>query len=284
MTVTEYSNIDQKLVGLYLKYGSVENVFSNYSESIPVSYPEYHRILNRYGIIKTAGRNSCKMAEVINFFEKMAYERLPLKQTYELMPSNFQTSIGTLYRIYWNIRNGICGKFATAIILTPHQNPDLVLTARDISTPREELGKEYGSLTIPTTFSNKADSKEDAIMRVLQQEVFSEEAIRGLKPGIDVNGSRLISYIDIVDVKVTVYHLPLLEELSSLRSFSSYKLENYQYLSSSELVKTEGEKNLRRGIVEMVQSYIDFADSQTQSNTSPVRIKSELNYELLSLA
>ncbi|MFH1792433.1 MAG: hypothetical protein ABH819_02190, partial [Patescibacteria group bacterium] len=54
------------IVSEYLKYGSVDEVFSKNNYDLPISYPQVHRILDKWGIIKSVGPNS-KLSEAICF-------------------------------------------------------------------------------------------------------------------------------------------------------------------------------------------------------------------------
>src|SRR5690554_3181352 len=91
---------DRWFVELYLKYGSVEETIRSYPESLPISIANYHRLVKKYGLIKSAGRH-VSLPETLHFFRLKALEPgAPLERVYKNMPPSFQTSLSTLHRIY----------------------------------------------------------------------------------------------------------------------------------------------------------------------------------------
>lgn len=279
MSVTELK-LEQKLVSLYLMHGSIEKVFSDYEGKLPVSYAEYHRVLSRFGIIKSAGRNSCRMSEIISFFEIVAKNNLPLKKAYKKMPRNFQTSLGTLYRIYSDIKKGLTRRYGTVLLISPYHSPELLMVGKDVSMQRLEYGKRFGSITFPITFSDKNDDKKRAITRVFQQEVFSEKYIVGENVSVEFRSAKLVAYIDIVDVRVSVFHLQLPKNLSAVRNFSSHKIIDHRYIPVGEIIKDREDLNLRQGILELSEYYRELLDKDLLIlNKAPV-IRSALNLQI----
>ena len=272
------------LVAEYLKYGSVDEVYKAHKYDIPISYPGFQRVLDRWGIVKAAGPNS-KLSEALSFFVHLAKEQIPLETLYKRMPPSFQTSIGTLHRILSYMKEGVTRRVGTALVITPYKKPDHILVANDISTPRVEFGKPFGSVSIPMGFSKKRDTKQKAILRVLQQEVFAKQAIAQNMPmEIITKDTEPFMYLDAADVRVSIYHLRLPKELSSSKCFSSFKLENHRFLSIKNIIKGDTE-HLRVGLIETVLGYqrrLEMLDKNIIAN--PIYETTSLNHELAALA
>jgi len=272
------------LVAEYLKYGSVDEVYKNHKYDIPISYPGFQRVLDKWGIVKAAGPNS-KLSEALSFFVHLAKEQIPLETLYKKMPSSFQTSMGTLHRILSYIKEGVTRRVGTALVITPYGKADYILVGNDVSTPRVELGKPFGSVSLPMGFSKKRDTKDKAILRVLQQEVFAKLAITQEMP-MDIFKDVVdpFMYLDIADVRVSIYHLILPKELSSSKSFSSFKLENHRFLSIGKIIKSDP-AHLRIGMVEAVMGYQRSREMLDKNViTNPIFEVSSLNHELAALA
>lgn len=272
------------LVAEYLKYGSVDEVLRVHRDGLPISVSSFHRVINKWEIIKAAGPNS-RLSEAIAFLTSMAEERIPLETLYGRMPPSFRSSMATMHRIYSYVKEGATRRVGTALVITAAQNPDLVLVGNDVSPPRVELGKLYGSISLPMGFSRKRDPREKGILRVLQQEVFTQQTIdRDFPFNIIPEDPRPFMYIDVVDVRVAVYHLTLPEELKGLEIFSSFKLENHRYLQTGGIVVDKSGR-FRMGIAEIVSGYqrhLEMVDRNIA--VSPVLEKSILNQQLLALA
>ena len=272
-----------QLVAEYLKYGSVDEVFRVHKYDIPISYPGFQRVLDKWGIVKAAGPNS-KLSEALSFFVHLAKEQIPLETLYKRMPPSFQTSIGTLHRILSYMKEGATRRVGTALVLTPHMKPNYILVANDISTPRVEFGKPFGSVSIPMGFSKKRDTKQKAILRVLQQEVFVKQAIAQNMPmEIITKDIEPFMYLDAADVRVSIYHLSLPKKLSSPKSFSSFKLENHRFLSIGNIIKGNSE-HFRVGLMETVLGYqrrLKMLDKNVIAN--PIFEISSLNHKLAAL-
>lgn len=272
------------LVAEYLKYGSVDEVYKAHRYDIPISYPGFQRVLDKWGIVKAAGPNS-KLSEALSFFVHLAKEQIPLETLYKKMPPSFQTSMGTLHRILSYMKEGVTRRVGTALVITPYNKPDYILVGNDISTPRAELGKPFGSVSLPMGFSRKRDTKQKAILRVLQQEVFTKQAIALTMP-MDVITKDIdpFMYLDVVDVRVSIYHLSLPKELSTLKNFSSFKLENHRFLSIGNIIKGDTE-HFRVGLIETALGYqrrLEMLDKNVIAN--PIYEISSLNHELAAWA
>lgn len=267
------------LVREYLKLGSVDEVFRNYRYNIPISYAQYQRVLDKWGIIKAAGPNS-KLSEVLNFLSKMVHEEIPLDKLYKKMPPSFVTSAVTLYRVLSYIKEGITRRLGTGLILTPFNNNNQVLVGRDVSTPRSVYGKPFGSFSIPMGFSKINEKREDSIMRLLQQEVFGELAVEKRIPGwLIPNKPKPFMYLDIADVRVEIFHIKLPKKFSQVSVFQSYKLQDYKFVNMGKVNEKREEFNFRAGVFEALAGYrksLELKDKKVAFN--PLQEKSEINY------
>ncbi|OGM25928.1 hypothetical protein A3D00_00940 [Candidatus Woesebacteria bacterium RIFCSPHIGHO2_02_FULL_38_9] len=270
-------NLYEQIVADYLRYGSVDKVVRE--REYPVSYVEIHRIISKWGIVKATGRSNTKMSEILSFLSYMAHVGLPLESLYKEMPPSFQPSLETLYRILHCVKEEVIRRVGTAVVITPFQNPGLVLVANDISTPRIELGKPYGSLSLPMGFSSKYDSPNQSILRVCQQEVFTRQTIKGNFPySVLSEEPEPLMKIDIADVRVCVYSLELPRNLGNTRNFWSYKLTGYKFVSVDDLAGRNQNLNLRAGIKEIAMGYQNFLRGEV-SYQPQISI---LNQELLN--
>ncbi|OGM27099.1 hypothetical protein A2962_03280 [Candidatus Woesebacteria bacterium RIFCSPLOWO2_01_FULL_39_61] len=271
------------IVAQYLRYTSVDEVFRKNNYDLPISYPGVHRLLDRWGIIKAAGPNS-KLSEAICFLTCLSDRKIPLERLYKNMPPSFKTSMATMHRIMHNVKKGVVRRAGTALIVTPHDSPDSFLVGNDISTPRIEFGKPYGSVSVPMTFSKRREPVKESILRILQQEVFTENVLSGRTPfEVIPQNPEPFMYLDIADVRVGVYNIRLPKELSDTQAFSSYKLENFRYINFSE-VQDNPEQNYRSGITEMATGYNNYLQKDAHGFSSkPVFEISLLNQQLALL-
>lgn len=272
------------LVREYLKHGSVDEVLRIHRYDLPISYASYQRVLDKWGIIKAAGPNST-LSEALSFFSKLAHENIPFEALYKKMPPSFQTSAVTLYRILSYMKEGLTRRVGTALILTFFNDTNKVLIANDISTPRIELGKPYGSISIPMGYARKNEGRRSSILRILQQEVYSNKAVDESIPS-DLIPSNIspIMYLDIVDVRVSIYHLQLTKELSKVNEFSSYKLKDYRFESVNNILgKNPRNQKYRIGLVEAVEGYRKYLNLLNRNlEANPLQQKSFLNRELVA--
>lgn len=272
------------IVSEYLKYASVDEVFRKNDYDLPISYPGVQRLLDRWGIVKAAGPNS-KLSEAITFLSCLSERKIPLERLYKNMPPSFRTSMATMHRIMHNIKEGVTRRVGAALMITPHEDPGSFLVAKDVSTPRIELGKPFGSISVPMTFSKNSESARQSILRVLQQEVFTENTIKGNFPfELIPNDSEPFMYLDIADVRVAVFHIRLPKDFSDVGLFSSYKMENYHYINSDE-AQYLPDSHFRSGIVEMAAGFGKYLQRpQTYPAPSPVVEISLLNQQLVLAA
>ena len=269
------------LIEEYFMCGSVDEVLRKHRYGLPISYASYQRILDERGIIKAAGPHS-KLTEILSFLTKLMEEKIPLEYLYKKMPPSFKASAATIYRILSYIKEGVTRRLATGLIITPHKSNMKILIGEDISTPRLELGKPFGSLSIPMGFSKKSDPREEAILRVLQQEVFTNKATEGKTPDIIPIRPKPFMFLDIADVRVEIFHLPLPKKYSSSGSFFSYKLKNYKFLSLADPKLLEKEQQrFRIGVLEAISGYKKYLSLKDRNLVfNPLQLKSRLNYFL----
>jgi len=276
---TRERKFNEFLVSEYLKYGTVEEVYRRNNYNLPISYAQFQRVLDKWGIIKAAGPHS-KLTEMLGFLTKLAEEKIPLEALYRKMPPSFRTSAATMYRILSYVKEGITRRIATGLIITPSNNKKKILIANDVSIPRIDLGKPYGSLSIPMGFSRKRDPREDAILRLLQQEVFTQKAIKRKMPDIIPARPKPFMFLDIADVRVEIFHLKLPKKMSNIRNFSSYKLQNFRFIDISKVVRSK-RRIFRIGVVEAVRGYEKYLEIKRRNLTiNPLQYRSRLNYYL----
>lgn len=274
------------LVSEYFKCGTVEAVFRKYRFNIPISYAQFQRILDKWGVVKSAGPNS-KLTEAIEFLSSLAKENIPFERLYRRIPPSFQTSAATLYRILSYIKEGITRRVGVALVITPFNSKTRVLIARDVSTPRVELGKIYGALSLPMGYARKRDTARINILRILQNEVFTKDAINRSFPfEIISDFPHPFMYLDIADVRVSVYHIQLTRELSNLKKFSSYKLKDYSFIQVSDVVSGKvGTSKFRAGVVEILRGYAKYLGFLERNMVvNPLQSRSFLNKELSSVS
>jgi len=276
--------LNKTWVGEYLRWGSVDEVFRRNKYNLPISYPGFQRLLGKWGIVKAAGPNT-RLSEALAFFTRLTNEKIPLERLYKDMPPSFRTSMGTLHRILSYVRSETIRRVGTALVITPEERPQIILAGNDVSTPRLDVGKPFGSISLPMGYSRRTESHETSILRVLQQEVFTKQAInKNLPLGELVNEPKPFMFVDIADVRVAVYHLSLPARLSGPSNFSSFKITNHRFIHLSQIVKGQANEPFRVGIKEIGLGYQKFLEEPAQDFTlNPIFTKSLLNLTLLEL-
>lgn len=267
------------LIALYLKYGSVDQVFASQYYNTGVSYPHFHRILNDWGIIKSTGPKS-RFAEAIFFLTALAKDKLPLESLYKTMPPSLQISAGTLHRILSYIKRGLTRRHGTALLVSSESDPNLILIGRDISTPRPELGKPFGSYSLPMTYAKGDESDHDSVLRTLQQEVAASLTLdRKLPQNLVPDNPRVNLTIDIADVRVKTYRLIIPDGI--IKKLDSYKLSDLTF-THLELVseKSSLDSSFRAGVPEIARAYLEIRD---KSLATPPHYDSILNRSLALL-
>lgn len=264
------------LIALYLKYGSVDQVFASKYQNTGVSYPHFHRILKEWGIVKSAGPQS-RLAEAIFFLTALAKEKLPLEALYKTMPASLRISAVTLHRILSYVKRGLTRRHGTALLISPESDPGIILVGRDIGTPRPEIGKPYGSLSLPMTYAKGNESEHDSVLRTLQQEVATDLTVNLKQPeNLVPDEPHYCLSIDIADVRVRVYRLLVPDSL--VGSLNSYKLSDLTF-SPIDYVAEQSDfgSHFRTGVPEICRAYLEVEAAKT--STIP-HVDSALNQRL----
>ena len=266
------------LVASYLKYGSVDKVFTDFAHDTGVSYPHFHRILKRWGIVKSAGPQS-RLTEAVYFLTALAKDNLPLETLYKTMPPSLQISAVTLHRILSYVKRGLTRRRGTALIVSPESNLTLALIGRDISTPRPEIGKPFGSLSLPMTYSKRTESAQDSILRVLQQEVAATLSVARRLPSLIPDDPKVVVMIDIADVRVRTYQVIVPNRL--IEKLDSYKLTDLTFMPLSQIAANAGlESSFRAGVPEIAAGLLAKAPADLDR---PLFLGSVLNQKLALL-
>lgn len=245
-------------LGLYLKYGSVEEAIKRHEDNLPISVANYHRLVKKYGLIKSAGRH-VSFPETLHFFREKAFTPgTPLERIYTQMPPSFQTSLSTLHRIYQYMEKAVVRRHAVALIATSGGG---ILAGREVFG-NSRYGKKVGDLSIPMSFAKEDENHVDSALRVLQQEIYSDLATRGeLRENSDFVQNILprnlepIFYFDIVDVRVKVFEVNVPGDIP----FSSYKLTDHTFQNISSLLSQKAQ--VRAGVDEIVKLYEGYLHS-----------------------
>lgn len=258
------------LVAEYFKVGSIDKVFKAHQFDLPISFSGYHRILKDFGIIKSAGPNS-KLSDSLYFLNLLINYKIPLEKTYRnYAPKGIRISLNTLHRIIHYTRLGLTRRQGTALLITNKKEPNKILIGNDISLANNLLGQK-GDYSLPMSHSKTGENPRDSIIRVLQQEVFTDLVVNKSFPYFVISEHpKPLMYINIADVRVTVYHI----ELNSDLPFSSFKLTNLQYKSISDL----RDKKLRPGVGDILENFLDL-QSNSSLSTAP-EFNSSLNTTL----
>lgn len=271
---TSPSDFEKFLLREYFRLGSINKVYTAHRHNLPISFAGFARVLTKYEVIKSAGPNS-RLSESLDILTKLSSYKIPLEKVYHrYAPQTIQVSTNTLHRILHYTRLGLTRRQGTALLITPVGKPLSFLTGIEKNTPNSALGQK-GDLTLPMSHSKIGESPRDAIVRVLQQEVFTDLLINSAFPwDIIPQHPRPTLFIKIADIKVTVYHLTLPTKLS----FSSFRLSHLKYRSLDTLFKSDA----RPGVREICEVYLDRL---TQPNNLIVpEISSNLNLHLYALA
>ena len=276
---------NQFIVREYLKYGSVDEVYRKNNYDLPISYANFQRILDRFGIVKAVGPNN-KFSEAVDFLAHMVKDNIPFEKLYKKMPPSYRTSVVTLYRVLAYVKEGITRRLGCALVISPYNDPHKILIAKDISTPNIDFGKYYGNYTIPMGYAKKGATRSENIKRILQQEVFTDMVSERHLPDFFLKDEMSpYMYLDIADVRVSVYHLQLPEGYSSLTSFSSYKLKDFTFVESEKLLKDKyNDASLRAGVKEAIKGYLRYLSLvKRKLSVNPLQERSILNQELATV-
>jgi hypothetical protein len=270
----------QDIVTDYFIYGSVEELFKAHDYNLPISVMGVHRILNKWGIIKNAGPNR-RLSEITALLNSLTEKHKTVFLLRKSLPIDLKSSIKTLYRIIHNIKSDVIRRKGTALVITQTNKPDQILVGENVTSPRIEYGKMIGSITLPMGYSRHNENTRDSILRILQQEVLTDLAIkRSLPLYLIPQKIQPFMYIDIADVRVAVYQIMLLKELREVK-FSSFKIDKFRWVSLKELVNPNEKKNFRMGVIDIARGYQKYLENYVSGKTiHPIFEKSYLNKKL----
>ncbi len=252
-------DFEKFLISEYFKHGSINKVFYFHHFSIPISYAGYDRVLTKYGIIKSAGPNS-KLTESLRVLSLVADYKLSLEKIYEkYAPQTIRVSTNTLHRILHYTRLGLTRRQGTALIITC-KNQEEILVGNDQSLSNGNLGNK-GDISLPMGHSKTGESPRESIIRVLQQEVFTNLVLNQAFPyEVVPEHPKPVLYINIADIRVSVYHLSLVGKYS----FSSFKLNRLRF-QSIEKISTS---RIRPGVEDILKFYLNI--NTLESDKIPV--------------
>ncbi len=248
-------NFYKELIKLYLKYGSVDTIFKVKKYNLPISYPSLHRLIKRWGIVKSVGPNS-KLSETLTILNLMTKHQ-SIDRLYKSLPLSFQTSLTSLHRIAHNIKEGLITRYGTALVITLN-NKNKILVGYD---------NKNKALTIPMTYSSPKESPKESILRVLQQEVYTDLAVeKKLPKKIIPKKPKPFMHLLIGNIKVSVYQIELAKKYLENFKFSSYKVTNHKFMNIDEI--TNLKISVRLGVKEIIKYYYDSSFDTTTSTFS----------------
>lgn len=236
------------LISEYLRLGSIQQVFVTHKYSLPISFASYDRLLNKYKIVKSAGPNS-KLSESLDILSKISDYKIPLERVYhQYAPTSVQVSTNTLHRILHFTRLRLTRRRGTALLISMESDLSSYLVGSDSSLKDPKLGS-VDDFSLPMTHSKANETPYESIIRVAQQEVFSDLAINKSFPAKIFKGiNKPVMYINIADIKVSVYRIVM---PSSYNIFSSQKLHDFQFLTEKDIMG----KKLRPGVEDIINKY-----------------------------
>ena len=268
-------SFEQYLVSEYFRLGSINKVFQEHKYNLPISFAGFDRVLSKFGVIKSAGPNS-KLSESLYFLSLLANYKIPLEKAYHrFAPKTIQVSTNTLHRILHYTRLGLTRRQGAALIIYPKGHPEKVLIGKDLSLTKSSLGNK-GDYSLPMGHSKIGEPVQDSIVRILQNEVFTNEVIKNIFPwSIVPDHIKPIACVNVADISVSIYKLEL---PVNIKSFTSFKLENLKFFDINNLPN----KSFRPGIKDTLNYYANI-DSNLNLNEVPV-LDSELNTKIFALA
>ena len=212
-------------------------------------------MLTKFNIVKSAGPNS-KLTESLKILSMVADYKLSLEKIYEKhAPRQLRVSTNTIHRILHYIRLGLTRRQGTALIITQRGKGGYFLVGNDQSLSDSALGNK-GDISLPMGHSRTGENPKESITRVLQQEVFTDQAITGNFPfEVVPQHPRPIMYMNIADIRVAVFHI----ELTKSYPFSSNKIQNIRLVDLPEIKN----KNTRPGVYEILTNYYPHPSSSS---------------------
>jgi hypothetical protein len=94
------------LVREYLKYGSVDEAFRANRYALPISPASYHRVIEKWGIVKAAGPNN-KLNEALEFLAYLSEGNHSVEKLYSKISflykrgNNKESGNGTVVNTSW---------------------------------------------------------------------------------------------------------------------------------------------------------------------------------------
>lgn len=273
---------ERDLICGYLGYESVGVLLGKFRDQIPYEHADIHRILNRYGIVKSAGPNR-EFSELLYFLGSVvAKTGFSLPEIYRTLPKKFKTSLETLTRVVREIKEGVTTRAGCALVISTDNNSDFILVGKDTGTERLNLGKPFGSASLPMGYAKRSEQASDSILRILQREVFTKQTICGTFPTWVVpDRPDPFMKIAIGNVLVSVFRLVLPKELCQEGGFSSFKLIDHGFVEAKDLINDRLlRQKCRAGVFEIAREYRDKLNQGSVADTSSVLITSFLNQEI----
>lgn len=246
-------DFNKKMVRMYLKYGSVDRIFRINRYNLPISYPGLHHMLDRWGIVKSVGPNST-LSETITILSLYLNSGSSVSHFLKKLPSSLKSPLSTFHKILHNLKEGIIRRTGTALVITLKGEKTKVLLAEDITPRNLQIGKVPGYLTVPVTYSKEGEDPRKSILRVLQQEVFTDDAVdRYLDDSIIPNSPKPFMFLNIADIKIQVFHLEIDKKYLKKHKFSSQKIINHKFVKIEDAKKL----NLRMGVDKILTRFIE---------------------------
>ena len=277
----EQKYIKENLIRSYLKSGSVNAILHQFPE---IPEPTAHRWLDLYDIVKLTGRKPSHLGSILYFLTSWATAgNVPLETWYHHHTHHTIReflSKPSLHRIVSYIRSLSTRLSATSLVVYPEGEPKHILAGNDITTPNPAVGKSFGALSLPMTYSQSGENPYLSIKRVLQQEVFTNLVIEKKFPHwLIPDHPKSFMNIIVADVNVSVYHLELPWNL--INQLSTDKLADLRFIPIDELKSTNPlDTKIRPGLIEIAHTHL----SQLEDRLSPSSsfILSSLNQAIIS--
>ncbi|PIP85977.1 hypothetical protein COW83_01385 [Candidatus Collierbacteria bacterium CG22_combo_CG10-13_8_21_14_all_43_12] len=270
---SKQDNFERNLVLEYFLHGSINKVFSFHHFDLPISFAGYTRVLSKYKVVKSAGPNS-NLSESLRILSKVVDYKIPLERIYhQYAPRTIQVSTNTLHRMLHYTRLGLTRRQGTVLIITQKNRPEAFLVGNDNSLSNSVLGKK-GDISLPMGHSKLGELPQESILRVLQQEVFTKLVLdKSFPDNILPLHPKPIMYMNIADIRVSIYHIELDKELN----FSSFKLSNLRFEKLNDI----SDLKTRPGILEILQKYEKLSLFPEPASTP--EFNSNLNSNLFAL-
>ena len=119
----------------------------------------------------------------------------------------------------------------------------------------------------------------------MQQEVFTKDVIGAtFQHYVIPDFPEPFMYLDIADVRVSVFHITLPKNLSRKNFFSSYKLKDYLFEDKKNILENIQGRNYRAGVVDAVKGYSKYLGLVERNLViNPLQTQSLLNKDLATI-